>query len=162
MDVYPNQVEVASANFERARDIGGAVPPALLSYNDITAMKPGSKGRHNLSNKEWGNLIEEARQWFICIRMSGIPQTNQTHLIKAILNQTLVSRGMMNLKEKHHLHTFSVLQTSLVKRASRETRSSTHEWYRLSQKIQVGIRQARLEARLEAVCRASMRDIQSP
>ena len=53
LGIKNRQSDIKSANVQRSRDSGGTAPPALLSYNFIVTMKPGSKGRHNMSNKEW-------------------------------------------------------------------------------------------------------------
>ena len=103
-----DQAEVSRVNIERARDRAGAEPPALLSYNDIVSMKPGTKRRHKMSNKEWRRFTEEAEQWFISTRMSGIPQTNQTRLMEATLDHTLFSRGMMKLREQYPQRNFFI------------------------------------------------------
>ena len=67
--IQNRQVNIKIANVQRSRDNGGTAPLALLSYNVIVAMKPGPKGRHNMSNKEWGKFEEESQQWFIATRM---------------------------------------------------------------------------------------------
>ena len=54
--------QVSRVIVQRARDNGSTAPPALFSCNDIIAMNPGSKGRHDMSNQEWGRFKEEARQ----------------------------------------------------------------------------------------------------
>ena len=56
-----NQVDTESINDQRSRDNGSTAPPALLSYNDIVSMKPGSMGRHDMSNKESGKFDEDAQ-----------------------------------------------------------------------------------------------------
>ena len=53
--VQNNQMDIESINVRRSRDNGGTAPLALLSYNDIVSMKPGSRGRHDMS-KEWGKF----------------------------------------------------------------------------------------------------------
>ena len=45
-------LEVKNKNIQRERDTATGPPRALLSYNDVVAMKPTLKGRHNMSNKE--------------------------------------------------------------------------------------------------------------
>jgi hypothetical protein len=57
-----NQVEVSRVIVQRPRDNGSTAPPAPLSYNNIIAMNPGSKGRHDMSNQEWERFKEETRQ----------------------------------------------------------------------------------------------------
>ena len=53
--VQNNQMDIESINVRRSRDNGGTAPLALLSYNDIVSMKPGSRRRHDMS-KEWGKF----------------------------------------------------------------------------------------------------------
>ena len=60
--IEDDNAEASRANIERARDIGGPAPPALLSYNDIILMKPGARGKHEMSNKEWRRFTEEVKQ----------------------------------------------------------------------------------------------------
>ena len=71
----------------------GDAPRALLSYNDVVSMKPSSKGRHDMGNKEWGKFAEEAKEWFLATRMPAFPQTNQTRLMETVLDPTLLSRS---------------------------------------------------------------------
>ena len=63
--IQNRQVNIKSANVQRSRDSDGTAPLVLLSYNIIVAMKPGSKGKHNMSNK----FEEQSQQWFITTRM---------------------------------------------------------------------------------------------
>ena len=72
-------------------------PPAQLSFNNVVKMNPGSKGRQDMNNEEWGRFREKASQWFVTTKMAAFPDTNQTQLMKSILDDTLYSRAMMKL-----------------------------------------------------------------
>ena len=57
-----NRLEIENINVQRSRDTSGTAPLALLSYKDIVSMKPGSRSRHDLSNKEWGKFEEKSKR----------------------------------------------------------------------------------------------------
>ena len=46
-------MEVENTRIQRERETATGPLRALLSYNDIDAIKPTLRGRHNMSNKEW-------------------------------------------------------------------------------------------------------------
>ena len=48
----------------------------MLSYSDTMSMKPGAKGKSNMSNKEWKKFEEECLEWFEAQRLGAYP--NQT------------------------------------------------------------------------------------
>ena len=158
--VQNNQVDIESANVQRSRDSGGTVPPALLYYNDIVAMKPGSRGRHKMSKKEWGKFEEEAQQWFIATRIAAIPQTNQTRLMEAILDNTLYSRSMMKLREREPLRNFfgamAILKEAGAQRDPQLYPPVVQAWDFLKKFMSES---DRLNWGTEAACRASMRDV---
>ena len=79
--VQTQQLEVQNTIIQRDRDTAADAPRALLSYNDVVAMNPTSKGKHDMSNKEWKTFQEESTKWFTATRMGSFPQTNQTRLM---------------------------------------------------------------------------------
>ena len=89
LELRSKKVDTVSANIQRSRGINDTAPPAILSYNDVILMKPASKGRSDMSNKEWGRFKEEAQQLVFAIRMGAIPETNQSRLMGVILDDTL-------------------------------------------------------------------------
>ena len=65
LELRSNKGDVASANIQRSRGIADTVSPAILSYNNVILMKPSTKGRHDMSYKNWRRFKEEAQQWFV-------------------------------------------------------------------------------------------------
>ena len=45
------QMDIKTVRIQTFRDSIGSAPPALLSFSNIIAMKPGSKGRHDMRNR---------------------------------------------------------------------------------------------------------------
>ena len=70
-----------NTSIQRERDTAAGAPRALLSYNNVVAMKPTVKGRHDMTNKEWKTFQKESTEWFTATRMWSYPQTNQTCLM---------------------------------------------------------------------------------
>ena len=62
----------------RARNPVAGSPTAMLSYSDTMSMKPGAKGKSNMSNKEWKKFEEECLEWFEATAIGRLPQSNQT------------------------------------------------------------------------------------
>ena len=114
-----------------------------------------------MSNKEWRRFTEEAEQWFISTRMSGIPQTNQTRLMEAVLDQTLFSRGMMKLREQYPQRNFfsapDILRAAGKQRDPLLYPRVVQAWDFLRKYVS---QSDRLDWGTEAACRATMRDIQ--
>ena len=104
--VQSQRLEVENTNIQRNRDTGTDAPRALLSYNEVVSMKPSSRGRHDMSNKEWKKFQEEASEWFSATWMGAFPQTNQTRLMETVLDNTLLTRSIMKLKERGPLRNF--------------------------------------------------------
>ena len=86
--VLTQWLEVQSTIIQRDRDTAADAPRALLSYNDVVAMNPTSKGKHDMSNKEWKTFRQEATEWFAATRIGHFPMTNQTRLMGQILDGT--------------------------------------------------------------------------
>ena len=106
VQVRTQRLEVENTIIQRDRDTAAGAPRALLSYNDVVAMKPTVKGRHDMSNKEWKTFQEESTEWFTATRMGSYPQTNQTRLMGTVLDNTLLTRSLMKLKEGRPLRSF--------------------------------------------------------
>ena len=66
----------SAAEQPRARNPVVGPPTAMLSYSDNMSMKPGVRGKRDMSNKEWKRFEEECLEWFEAIRR--LPQSNQT------------------------------------------------------------------------------------
>ena len=72
---------------------------AMLSYSDTMSMKPGAKGKSDMSNKEWKKFEEECLEWFEATAIGRLPQSNQTRLFKSVLDEMLRQRTLMAQKE---------------------------------------------------------------
>ena len=103
------------------------------------------------------------QQWFIATRMAAIPQTNQTRLMEAILDNTLYSRSMMKLREQEPLRNFfgamAILKETGAQRDPQLYPRVVQAWDFLQKYVSDS---DRLDWGTEAVCRASMRDIHAP
>ena len=148
-----------------AKKTGGRVktaPPAQLSFNNVVKMNPGSKGRQDMNNEEWGRFREKASQWFVTTKMAAFPETNQTQLMKSILDDTLYSRAMMKLREQHPCHNFFgallILNTAERERDPLLYQQEVQAWDFLQKYI---AESGKLDTSTEAASRASMRDVQT-
>ena len=83
---------------------------AILLYSDIMSMKPGAKGRSDMSNKEWKRFEEECLDWFEATAIGRLPQSNQTRLVESVLDNTLRQRTMMAIKERTKKNFFPATQ----------------------------------------------------
>ena len=94
--------------------------------------------------------------------MSAVPQTNQTRLMEAILDQTLFSRGMMKLREQHPKQNFfsapDILEAAGTQRDPQLYPRVVQAWDFLRKYVSES---DRLDWGTEAACRATMKDIQS-
>ena len=70
----------------------------MLSYSDTMSMKPGVRGKSDMSNTEWKRFKEECLEWFEATVIERLPQSNQTRLVESVLDDTLQQRTMMALK----------------------------------------------------------------
>ena len=94
MQVQTQWLEVENTSIQRVRDTAAGAPRALLFYNDVVAMKPTVKGRHDMSNKDWKTFQEELTEWFTATRMGSYPQNNQTRLMGIVLDSTLLNKSL--------------------------------------------------------------------
>ena len=78
LQISCDRLETEAGNARRSRGLAAGPPSAMLSYADIVSMKPGGKGRHNMSNKEWRKFVEESEKWFNVTIISRLPQTRGT------------------------------------------------------------------------------------
>ena len=73
-------------------------------------MKPGAKGKSDMSNKEWKKFEEECLEWFEATAIGRLPQSNQTLLFESVLDETLRQRTLMALKERKKKNFFPAAQ----------------------------------------------------
>ena len=85
-------------------------PMAMLLYSDTMSMKPGAKGRSQISNKEWTRFEEECLEWIEATAIGLLPQSNQTRLIESVLDDTLRQRTMMAIKKRTKNNFFPATQ----------------------------------------------------
>ena len=100
----------SAAEQRRASNPVAGPPTAMLSYSDTMSMKPGVRGKSDMSNKEWKRFEEECLEWFEATAIGGLPQSNQKRLVEPVLDDTLCQRTMMALKERTKKNFFPATQ----------------------------------------------------
>ena len=104
--------------------------------------------------------MEEANEWFVATRMSAFPQTNQTRLMEAILDGTLLTRSVMKLKERQPLRNFfsasDILSEATYQRDPKLYPRVVQAWDFLRKCVSES---ERLNWNTEAACRATIRDV---
>jgi hypothetical protein len=74
------------------------------------SMKPGAKGKSDMSNKELKKFEEECLEWFEATAIGRLPQSNQTLLFESVSDETLRQRTLMALKERTKKNFFPAAQ----------------------------------------------------
>ena len=87
------RLATSAAEQRRARNPVAGPPVAMLSYSDTMSMKPGTKDRSDMSNKEWKRFKEECPEWFEATAIGRLPQSNQTRVVESVLDSTRSHKG---------------------------------------------------------------------
>ena len=154
-------MEAEAFNVRKSRDPIAGPPTTMLSYADTISMKPGAKGRHDMSNKEGRRFEEESEEWFSATSIARLSQTNQTRLIEAILDNTLHQRTMIGLKERTGKNFFKASEIVAEAAKHRDTLlfpRVIQPWEFIRRFVSDS---DRLNWGTEPACRASMRDVQA-